>query len=267
MGRPFLVGDEIRMAPAQVREGWCAVDLDPRTDHLDVVTRMLLAGYWTDLGRAKHASVGAFAKVALQLLGLGAPPEILARAHAAMGDELRHARFAFALASAFRAAPLAPGALPVGGAVGEIDPAEVTAELVRAGCTAATVASMEARELLERVTDPAVRFVVGEIARDTSDHVVLSWRTLQWMCDEHADHAVAAIRGEVDHVEAELERRRSEPPSFPQRDEGLLRAGYVSARVRADLSRAALERVLFGLRALVDKALPTADEAERATLV
>ena len=94
MGRPFLVGDEIRMAPAQVREGWCAVDLDPRTDHLDVVTRMLLAGYWTDLGRAKHASVGAFAKVALQLLGLGAPPEILARAHAAMGDELRHARFA-----------------------------------------------------------------------------------------------------------------------------------------------------------------------------
>jgi hypothetical protein len=151
--------------------------------------------------------------------------------------------------------------------VGPLDPAAVTAELIRAGCIAATVASMEARELLERVTDPAVRFAVGEIARDSSDHVVLAWRTLQWMCDEHAEVAAAAIRADLARLEGELERSRSEPPPSPQRDEGLLRAGYVSARARRDLQHAALERVVFGLRALVDKALPTVDEAERATLV
>ncbi|MBL9022013.1 MAG: ferritin-like domain-containing protein [Myxococcales bacterium] len=267
IGRPLLIEGQARLAPAARDQAWGAVELDPDTSRLDLVSRMLLAGYWTDLGRAKHASVGAFARLALQLLSVGAPPELVARVQGAMGDELRHARLAFAVASRFRGAPVGPGALPIDGALDDLGIGPLVFELVRGGCLATTAGSLEARELHEHVSDPALRFVLGEIARDASDHVVLAWRTLQWVCDEHEDDARPYVSIELARLSGERERVLSEPPRSPVRDESLLRAGYASALVRRDIHMVALDRVLFGLRALVDRGLPASDEADRATLV
>lgn len=267
LGRPLTVGGEARLAAAVRDPAWGAVELEPATGELDLITRLLLAGYWTDLGRAKHASVAAFARLAMRLLSLGAPPELISRVQSAMGDELRHARFAFAVASRFRSTAVGPGALPIEGALDDCTVAGVVLELVRGGCLSATAGSMEARELHERVTDPALRFVLGEIARDAADHVVLAWRALQWIVDEHEDPARLVVEAEVTRLSHERQRIQSEPPRSPARDESLLRAGYASAMVRRDIHTAALERVLFGLRALVERGLPASDEAERATLV
>lgn len=267
IGRPLLIEGQPRLAPATRDHAWGAVELDPETSRLALVERMLLAGYWTDLGRAKHASVGAFARLALQLLSIGAPPELLARVQGAMGDELRHARLAFAVASRFRGAPVGAGALPIEGALDDTGLGPLVLELVRGGCLATTSGSLEARELHEHVADPALRFVLGEIARDASDHVVLAWRTLQWVCDEHEEEARPHLCVELTRLAAERERLDAAPPQFPVRDESLLRAGYASALVRRDIHLVALDRVLFGLRALVDKGLPSSDEADRATLV
>ena len=47
-----------------------------------------------------------------QLLALAAPASLLTAAHAALADEIEHARVAFAVASALHGRPVGPGCLP-----------------------------------------------------------------------------------------------------------------------------------------------------------
>ena len=265
MARPFFVDGEPRVARAVGTSDWSSVDLEPSLLRIDPITRHLLAGYWTDVGRTKHAAVAAHARLAMQLLSLGAPPELISGAHAAMGEELRHARFAFTIASAFRFMPVGPGPLGVDDAFQGSSVESVLLDVVRAGCVATTIASMELRELLEKVEDSALRFVVSEMARDTAEHVVFAWRTLQWLCDDMGEPARELVRAEASRIAAELNEVRSQPPPAHVPDETLLRAGYVSGRVRRDVKLAALERSLFGLRAVADDAMGD-DESERVTV-
>ncbi len=254
------------MAEVVSSAAWGSLDLEPDIERLDMVTRLLLAGYWTDLGRTKHAAVGRFARLTVALLQLGAPPEIVQRAQSAGGAELRHARLAFTLASAFRLSAVGPGALPVAEDV-EAGVAPLVALIVETCCLSATAESLELRALHDRAEDPAVRFVLSETSREASEQVLFGWRTLQWLCEEHGEPARSAVREQLDRVAEETAAARSEPPRYPLRDESLLRSGYASALVRRDMRLTALERVAFGLRALTEKGLPPGDEADRVTVV
>ena len=130
----------------------------------------------------EHASVASFARFSLELLALGAPAELVAAAHRAALDEVRHARSCFALAEAYLGRRLAPGPIDMGGAVAvSADLDDVAARVAREGCVGETLSAMLLSEQLRTATEPAVRRVLAMLVRDETRHAELAWRTLSWL--------------------------------------------------------------------------------------
>lgn len=180
-GRPFFVDGEARTAPCVEREDW-AGDVDPRP--VDEITRRRLAAYWTEIGRFEHASVASFARFCLQLLQLGAPPELLAENQRAMADEIEHARLAFGLASHYRGTAVGPGELDVDTSLtGALDRHAIVEGLIVEACVGETLAAIEAQEAAANAVDPAVRRVLVEIAADELRHAQLGWKSLRWILE------------------------------------------------------------------------------------
>lgn len=82
------------------------IALEPRLPELLAAARGYVASLplpertrWYSAGLAEHASIGSFAKLALELLVAGAPPRLLRQAIAAQEEELLHAHIALALAN------------------------------------------------------------------------------------------------------------------------------------------------------------------------
>jgi hypothetical protein len=266
IGRPFIVDGGERLAPTAARSDWAA-DVAPDLDALSARTKKKLGEYWTLIGQMEHASIAAFARFSLQLLALGAPPELLVRSQTAMADETHHARLAFALASAYLERPVGPGSLDMSGALGDISVEEALRTVIMEGCVGETVAAMEAKEALTYVTDPSLRYVFGEIARDESQHALLAWRAVGWLCEAFGGRALAVVGDVVDDLRAALSTMPAGEPDA--HDESLLALGFVSDKVRGELRRGATERVVLrGLEAIVCGAGVDPDvESSRMTLV
>lgn len=197
-GRPFLVEGRARVASrARGRSSWMESALPaPDLAGLSPDERALLAAAWTRDGLLEHASIASFGRFALELLAVGAPADLVARAHEAALDEVRHARLAFALASAYAGEPLGPGVFPFAGGnlAVSADLADVAARAVREGCIGETLASLVAAEQAARATDPAVREALAAIAEDEARHAELAWRAVAWAL-RSGDAAVArAVR-------------------------------------------------------------------------
>ncbi|HWC75384.1 MAG TPA: hypothetical protein VG454_15725, partial [Gemmatimonadales bacterium] len=111
-GRPLRVRGRwviTSVAPAAEPAGWTeALALAPVPE----AARRVLADVWTVEARAEHAAVAAFSKLALELMALGAPPDLVARANRAAIQEVEHARLCFAVASAYAGRALEPAPLP-----------------------------------------------------------------------------------------------------------------------------------------------------------
>ncbi|HZF50857.1 MAG TPA: ferritin-like domain-containing protein [Polyangiaceae bacterium] len=258
IGRPFLVEDEARTAPATKRADWADDRVTPSLEGLDKATREELAAAWAQVARMEHASVAAFARFSLQLLVLGAPPDLVERTNQAMVDETRHARAAFALASAYRGEGIGPGSLPIGGALdGGDDITSILRLVIREGCIGETVAAVEAGEAEDHAVDPAVRGVLSMIANDESEHAELAWRTVRWALAAFGEEVRVAVLKEIALIEAEAELRGAPSADRSARDEALLQHGIVTSEVRAPMRRAVLRRaVLPCLNALLEEALP-----------
>jgi len=154
-GRPLCVEGDVIVAAAIRRDDW-------RTGRAgDDPAR------WLREAASEHASIASFARASLQLLALGAPPELVAGAHAAALDEIEHARLCYGLASSDEA--WGPGPLPI--APIDASPRAVALETFLGGCVNETIAALEA-------ADP-------RIAADEARHAELAWRTLAWLVRAH----------------------------------------------------------------------------------
>ncbi|HEX5101123.1 MAG TPA: hypothetical protein VFV94_16545, partial [Polyangiaceae bacterium] len=90
---------------------------------------------WAKAGAEEHASVASFARLALSLMALGAPTELLTGVQRAALDEVRHAEACWALARHFGAGDVTPGAFPFGGPVEvRVTLAELAYAATREGC-------------------------------------------------------------------------------------------------------------------------------------
>jgi hypothetical protein len=223
--------------------------IEPELAALGAAERAELADYFTRAGQMEHASIAAFARFAMQLVGLGAPPELVADAGAAMIDETRHAQVCFALASAYAERALGPGPL-------ELDPASVRADLrevvvlvFREGCVGESSAAYEARRMAEAVVDPSLRAVLDQIADDEERHAVLAWRFVAWALASGGVELRAALRSELDAL------ARSARPAAPTRIAA--RSGVPSEAERRSLRAEAIAAVV----------LPCARELLRPTAV
>ncbi|WP_437544100.1 ferritin-like domain-containing protein [Sorangium sp. So ce367] len=211
VGRPFVVGERARTARAARREAgaWGAA-ARPDVAQLTPADRAALADAWLRDALLEHASVASFSRFALEMMAVGAPAAMLAAAHEAAGDEVRHAALCFGLASAYAGAALEPAPFEFGGLV-EVssDLPEMAARAVREGCVGETLAAVLASEQLAHASDAAVRGVLATIAEDEARHAELAWRFVAWALQAGGDAARRAVAAAFDAALA------APPPAAP----------------------------------------------------
>jgi hypothetical protein len=195
-GRALRIDGEPHVADiARGGLGWSA-DLSPSLD-LDADVRARLARAWLESAQFEHASIAAFASLALRLVAVGAPAALIAAAHEAALDEVKHARIAFELASAYAGERLAPGRFDVatraavGGSI-----AELAIETFVDGCINETAASHQAELAAEQAADPVVAAALREIAEDEARHAALAWAIVAW-CVREDEISVAELRSHL----------------------------------------------------------------------
>ncbi|MBL4687330.1 MAG: ferritin-like domain-containing protein [Nannocystaceae bacterium] len=137
------------------------------------------AKHWLLDAAMEHASVASFGRVALELMSLGAPPDLIEHTHKAALDEIRHARTCLAIAVACGAAASQPGPLPIC-APREPDFARFAADTFIEGCVGETTAALVIERAAVGVSDPALRRALDGIAEDEAAHAALAWRTVAW---------------------------------------------------------------------------------------
>jgi hypothetical protein len=152
----------------------------PKLERVPDLLRRPLAARWLETAQMEHASIASFGQFALQLLKLGAPAELIERAHLAALDEIEHARICFALASAYSGESHGPAQLDAISAGFPTDLLTVVCANVDEGCVGETLAALEAREAAKRAVDPTVKAALEAIAFDEERHAQLAWAVWGW---------------------------------------------------------------------------------------
>ena len=242
IGRPFLVAGAERVAPVVTRADWLqAFELEGLGDVPNEV-RQAAALHYQRVAQMEHASVAAFARFALQLLQLGAPPELVERATRAMADETRHARLSFGIASALAGAELGPAGLDIEHSMASLGLADIVRLVVREGCIGETSAALEAREAAALATQPSLAAALNAVADDEAGHAELAWRFVSWALERAPEQIAPVLQSELTRETARLAALTPAPTSA---DELSLAAfGVVPEALRLELQNAALEQVI-----------------------
>ncbi len=243
IGRPFMVGSELRLAERTERSDWLGdgeLSLAPVHPALEAEPELrgLLGAAWTELGLMEHASVASFARFALGLASLGAPPELLSAAAGAMQDETRHAQACFALASRYLGERVGPGGLDVTHALGALRLEDIVLDAVREGCIGETAAALEASAAAEHCVDASTRAALEQIAKEEAQHAELAWRFVAWALSRAPASLLERVHTVFLHalqesLQGQLPRARFDDPR-------LLAFGIVSAQQRQEIRRRAL---------------------------
>lgn len=241
-GRPLLADDGAVRAPQRPGASWLAGPVLPDSSREPVLpdsphqpvladsscepvladslaalppaTRRHLADLWLRDAGDEHASVAAFARATLELLAVGAPPELIIASQQASLDEIHHARGCFAIAALYTDEPAEPGPLPApaprdGGLVA------LACNTFLEGCLGETVAALAALRAGRHCQLAPVRELLTTIADDESRHAELAWATLAFAV-HHGGPAVAeALRALAADVAARLAEPGQPDTSLP----------------------------------------------------
>jgi hypothetical protein len=155
--------------------------------------------FWRQTGRTEYASVVAFLRLAMDLIAVGSPPNLVLDATNDALDEMRHAQNCFAIAQAFDGNTMRPAAFPV--------PAKGTRlfhgrllSLCRIGISAiidgALYESVSARtmaKMSKKCDDENLRQKLKEIAEDEFRHSAHGWDIANWCIVEGGELVLLAI--------------------------------------------------------------------------
>jgi hypothetical protein len=210
---------------------------------LDRETRTALSAAWLDDARGEHASVASFARFTLELLGLGAPAELVRDAQRAALDEIEHARLCFAVVRRIGGERLGPGPLEGVEAAPRRSLAACAAAAVQEGCVGETIAAAVAAQELDGTRDPVARRALERIADDEARHAELAFRFVAW--------ALATGGADVKRaVSLAFEQALAGPVLVPDAARGRVdggawrRFGRLAPVERRDVARAALSDVI-----------------------
>lgn len=239
-GRPFLVDSHARLAELAPRADWCDGALpEIALEQLSWPERRALSEHYARAARMEHASIAAFARFSLQLLNLGAPPELVEACTAAIGDETAHARLCFELASRYGGSAIGPAALSLEGCLDASSLLEIVELTIAEGCVGETLAALEAAEAAEHAGDPTVRSALLRIAADEKRHAELAFRFVRWVVTKEPGllaHVKAAFAAYADRDSSSTEVTETTPR--------LLAHGLLSSAQKRAVRRAALEDVV-----------------------
>ncbi|MBM75336.1 MAG: hypothetical protein CMK59_08035 [Proteobacteria bacterium] len=193
VGRPLTIEGTARLAPVCNSDQWNKrIKADPSS--LTPLQRDILAQGWLKAAQEEHASVASFARFTMELMALGAPPELLTSATRAQADEIAHARSCFAIASMLTETDLGPGPLNIEGALLETTSFEhVLVMTILEGCINETLAAAEAAWLSEQAQYPSIKKAQQQIANDEAKHAALGWKTVKWILSQKPELRSVAI--------------------------------------------------------------------------
>lgn len=246
-GRPLYADGRSVVAPVEPGSGWVdgrvrAADLD--VESLPPDAREALADAWRQDAQSEHASVASFARATLELMAVGAPPDLVAATQRASLEEIEHARICFDLASAY-GKPITPGDLPAAQPRG-LDVVGLAVAVLQEGCAAETVAALVADVGAGSCEISVVRTRLEQIAADESDHAALAWQTLAWLVRRGGEPVIEALR----HAATDLEARLvvgEDDPSAPAPSPWLRRHGRLDAAAQRALQRQAWRELVAPL--------------------
>jgi hypothetical protein len=183
VGRPYYEDGEARRAPMRGKV--------PPADNVDACR----AFAWANAGAAEHASVAAFSRLALQLMALGAPNELVRDAHRAALDEISHAELCWRLARTLGGPQVSAGPFPFRAPVAlDVQLAEFAAATAREGCLEETLGAHLAAVAATLAPDGDVRAALRAIAAEEATHAVLSFRVVAWALRVGGPEVDAAVR-------------------------------------------------------------------------
>jgi hypothetical protein len=184
-GRPLRVRRRVLVTPLAQGTAWCS-DLPVDVATMTYDERATRAAGWLAEARGEHASVPAFARLSIDLVAAGAPPELVACAHRAALDEIDHARTCFGLAKAYCGHTVGAGPFPA--LIGDRDRSSLLNRLAREslvdGCGAESEAASRIRRAASRASDQLLRQNLERIAVDEERHVEFAWSIVKWCLQE-----------------------------------------------------------------------------------
>jgi hypothetical protein len=255
-GRPLRIDGTPRLAPLVPSGAW-SEQVEAEFSSLPAERRDALLARWSEAAQLEHASVASFARFNLQLLAVGAPPDLIAGATRAQADEIAHARSCFGVASVLAGRELGPGPLDMQGTwSGQTDMAELLEENLREGCINETLAAAEAAWLAERCTVPALAKTLGTIAADETRHAALAWRTARWILQQRPDLRDLAAR-----ILSSATALESDSANLPHDDAWMAEYGCMPAKAAAELRSEVWQQVLAPSRSALLGSLERQDAA------
>lgn len=165
--------------------------------------------YFASIAHLEAASVLAFEALGRALAVHHAPPQLLAAIARARVDEIAHARMMTTLARRFGGVVATPRV-----AARSIPSLrELALDNAREGCVRETWGALEAMWQSRHASDPGVRATLRRIAKDETQHALLSWQLAAWIDAQLSPRdrrTVRAARTTALHeLRAELARPRS----------------------------------------------------------
>ncbi len=183
-GRPLRVRGRLQRPNLCIGSGWSAGE-PPAIDGLDKATRCALEALWLHDAQQEHASVPAFARLSWLLAAVGAPAELSAWCHRAALEEVDHACRCFALAAGYGEISHAPEPMPdllLENFSSIRDPRLTLAlESVYDGCLFESFSADVAEECVMTCSEPTVKEVLENIAREERSHAEFSWALVTWL--------------------------------------------------------------------------------------
>jgi hypothetical protein len=239
-GRPHLDEDLASVrAPLQPGETWLGGHVPEASPELPAEARAHLAESWLSDARDEHASVAAFARATLELLAVGAPPELVAASQQASLDEIRHTRTCLSLAARY-GAPQEPGPLPALAPRGGGLVALACATFLE-GCVGETIAAVAARRAARRCELAAMHEALVGIAEDEARHAELAWSTLAWAVRTGGRDVADAVRA----LALDLQAHATPAPQPDALDPATLAAhGRLTAQALAETRRDAWDDII-----------------------
>ena len=193
------------------------------------------AAAWRSAANGEHASVAAFAAVALELLAHGAPMDLVRDVLVAATEELDHTARCLTHAGGGD-----PGRLDIAALTPGRSLRSIAVDAVRDGCIVETLGAVAARAAAEAATEPDVAATLTRLRDDEERHAVLSWRIVAWALKVGGPDVRSAVR------EAFVQ-----PVAPPDVGPLAVRAGVDPALLRAAVGAGLHEVVTPAARALL----------------
>jgi hypothetical protein len=247
-GRQIRSAGKILLPPVGPGDAWTGAGLSSAgpvgvigTD--DDATRRAVAAQWRENGRTEHASVAAFARLTLDLMALGAPPELVADANRDALDEIRHTELCFGLARALDGRSESPGAFPEAARARTLPRsrtlalAQLAVDSLIDGALHEGVSARIIAKLARRCEAPAIQAILKEIAADEGRHAHHGWDVVRWCLAEGGEPVARALEGAL----RALPKTMSSPMPDEARDGRWERWGIMGEELEAEEHEATRE--------------------------